>query len=99
MAKDKKIPPIALEKLFLEVSQKLICMAKVQNSSGITLDLPFTEYDFYDLYRQTFEKSELGRIRRKLPLHGIAENLGLTKKSMRVKRGRRSYFTARARLR
>ena len=69
-------------------------MAKVQNFSGITPDLPFTEYDFYDLYRQTFEKSELGRIRRKLPLHEIAENLGLTRKSMREKRGRRSYFTA-----
>ena len=69
-------------------------MAKVQNFSGITPDLPFTEYDFYDLYRQTFEKSELGRIRRKLPLHDMAENLGLTRKSMRGKRGRRSYFTA-----
>ena len=69
-------------------------MAKVQNFSGITPDLPFTEYDFYDLYRQTFEKSELGRIRRKLPLHEMAENLGLTRKSMREKRGRRSYFTA-----
>ena len=78
----------------MEVSQKLICMAKVQNFSGITPDLPFTEYDFYDLYRQTFEKSELGRIRRKLPLHDMAENLGLTRKSMRGKRGRRSYFTA-----
>lgn len=73
----------------MEVSQKLICMAKVQNFSGITPDLPFTEYDFYDLYRQTFEKSELGRIRRKLPLHEMAENLGLTRKSMREKRGRR----------
>ena len=46
-------------------------MAKVQNFSGITPDLPFTEYDFYDLYRQTFEKSELGRIRRKLPTQHI----------------------------
>ena len=69
-------------------------MAKVQNFSGITPDLPFTEYDFYDLYRQTFEKSELGRIGRKLPLHEMAENLGLTGKSMRRKRGRRAYFTA-----
>ncbi len=68
-------------------------MAKVQNLSGISPDIPFTEFDFYDLYRQTFEKIELGRIRQKLPLHEMAENFGLTRKSMRVKRGRRSYFT------
>lgn len=69
-------------------------MAKVQNFSEISPDLPFTEFDFYDLYRQTFGKSELGRIRRKLPLHEIAEkNFGLTRKSMRPKRGRRAYFT------
>ena len=92
--KIKKIPPTALTKLFLEVSQKLICMAKVQNISGITPAFPFTEYDFYDLYRQAFEKSELGRIRHKLPLHEMAaENLGLTRKSMRVRQGRRAYFT------
>ena len=76
----------------MEVSQKLICMAKVQNFSGISPNLPFTEFDFYDLYRQTFEKSKLGRIKKKLPLGEMAENLGL-KSSMRPKRGRRSYFT------
>lgn len=52
-------------------------MAKVQNFSEISPDLPFTEYNFYDLYRQTFENSELGRIKKKLPLHEMAENLGL----------------------
>lgn len=61
LAKDKRIPPIALEKPNLEVSQKLICMAKVQNFSGISPDLPFTEFDFYELYRQTFATSELGK--------------------------------------
>ena len=61
-------------------------MAKVQNISGITPAFPFTEYDFYDLYRQTFEKSELGMIKQKLPLHEVAENLGLTGKSMRARR-------------
>ena len=68
-------------------------MAKVQNFSGITPNLPFTEYDFYDIYRRTFEKSELGRIKQKLPLYEMAENFGLTSKSMREKRGRRAYFT------
>lgn len=43
------------------------------------------EFDFYDLYRQTFEYSELGRIRKKLPLREMAENLGLMNKSMRPK--------------
>lgn len=68
-------------------------MAKVQNFSGISPNLPFTEFDFYDLYRRTFEKSELGRIRRMLPLHEMAENFGLTSKVMRPKLGRRAYFT------
>ncbi|MCM1178420.1 MAG: hypothetical protein NC115_10640 [Bacteroidales bacterium] len=63
-------------------------MAKVQNFSEISPNLPFTEFDFYDLYRNTFEKSDLGRIRQKLPLHEMAENLGL-KNSTRPKRGRR----------
>ena len=89
----KRIPPTALNKLFLEVLQKLICMAKVQNFSGISPNLPFTEFDFYDLYRRTFEKSELGRIRRMLPLHEMAECFGLTSKVMRPKLGRRAYFT------
>lgn len=36
-------------------------MSKIRNFTEITPNLPFTEYDFYDLYRETFEKSELGR--------------------------------------
>lgn len=67
-------------------------MAKVRNFPGISPDLPFTEFDFYDLYRQTFEHSELGRIKKKLPLGEMAENLGLSS-IMRPKRGRRLYFT------
>lgn len=86
------MPPSALTKLFLEVTQKLICIVKVQNFSGITLDLPFTEYDFYDMNRRTFEKSELRRSVHKLPLHKMAESMEL-RNSMRVKNGRRSYFT------
>ena len=68
-------------------------MAKVQNFSGISPDLPFTEYGFYDLYRKTFENNELGRIKQKLPLQEMAESFGPTSKSMRPRRGRRSYFT------
>jgi len=68
-------------------------MAKVQNFAGISPNLPFTEYNFYDLYKQTFENSELGRIKKMLPLREMAENFGLTNRSMRPKVGRRSYFT------
>ena len=53
----------------------------------------FTEFDFYASYRSTFEKTELGRMRRLLPLHELAENFGLVNKSMKRKRGRKSYFT------
>ena len=88
-----KIPPTGPEKLNLEVSQKLICMAKVRNLAEIAPNIRFTEFDFYDLYRSTFEKSELGRIKRLLPLREMAENFGLVRKSLRPKLGRRSYFT------
>lgn len=76
----------------MEVSQKLICMAKVQNFSEISPDLPFTEFDFYELYRRTFETSGLGKIRKRLPLREMAENFGLISKSMRAKKGRKTYF-------
>ena len=88
-----KIPPTGPAKLNLEVSQKLICMSKVRNLAEIAPNIGFTEFDFYDLYRSTFEKSELGRIKRLLPLREMAENFGMVSKSLRPKLGRRSYFT------
>ena len=77
----------------MEVSQKLICMSKVRNLAEIAPNIGFTEFDFYDLYRSTFEKSELGRIKKLLPLREMAENFGLVSKSLKPKLGRRSYFT------
>lgn len=68
-------------------------MSKVQNFAGLTQSLPFTEFDFYESYRQTFEKTELGRMRKLLPLHQMAETFGLVNKSLQPKRGRKSYFT------
>lgn len=55
--------------------------------------MPFTEFDFYESYRQSFEKTELGRMRKLLPLHQMAETFGLVNKSLQPKRGRKSYFT------
>ena len=69
-------------------------MSKVRKVAEITANIPFTEFNFYDLYRSTFEKSELGRMKKLLPLHEMAENFGLVSKSMKPKLGRKSYFTA-----
>ena len=77
----------------MEELKKNIAMTKVQNFAEITPNIPFTEFNFYDLYRSTFEKSELGRIKKLIPLGRMAENFGLTSKSMRPKRGRKPYFT------
>ena len=36
-------------------------MTKVRNFVEITPNLPFSEFNFYELYRETFEKSELSK--------------------------------------
>ena len=46
---------------------KLICMSKVRNFAELAPNIGFSEFDFYDLYRSTFEKSELGRMKKLLP--------------------------------
>ena len=56
---------------------KLICMSNLRNFAEIAPNIGFSEFDFYDLYRSTFEKSELGRMKKLLPLHEMAENFGL----------------------
>ena len=53
----------------------------------------FSEFNLYDLYRSTFEKSELGRMKKLLPLHAMAENCGLVSKSLKPKLGCKSSFT------
>ena len=77
---------------YLGIAKKL-AMSKIQNYAEITPNIPFTEFNFYNLYRSTFEKSELGRIKKLLPLREMAENFGLTSRSLRPRRGRKSYFT------
>ena len=44
-------------------------MSKVRKFAEITPNLPFSEFNFYELYRETFEHSELGRMKKILPLH------------------------------
>ena len=67
----------------MEESQNKSACQKIRNLSNIQQEIAFTEFDFYDLYRSTFEKSELGRIKKLLPLHAMAENFGLVSKSLR----------------
>ena len=69
-------------------------MAKVQQLAEITPNLPLTEYDFYEFFRTTFETSELGRMKRLLPLRKMADNLGLVRRGTMPRRGSRPYFTA-----
>ena len=64
-------------------------MAKVQHFSGISKRIPFEGFDFYDLFRVTFENSELGRMKRLLPLHEMAVNFGLVSNHPVRKRGPR----------
>ena len=88
----KRIPPTGRGKLNLEESQnKSACQVRI--FAELAPNIGFSEFDFYDLYRSTFEKSELGRMKKLLPLHAMAENFGLVSKSMRPKLGRKSYFT------
>ena len=68
-------------------------MTKIRNFAEITPNLPFTEYNFYEEFRGSFEKTELGRMKKILPLREMAESLKLVNKSMVPKRGRKSYFT------
>lgn len=44
-------------------------------------------------YKSTFEKSELGRIKKLLSFREMAESFGQTRKSLRPRLGRRSFFT------
>lgn len=71
-------------------------MAKVRHLSDIQQEIAFTEFDFYQQYVETFKTSELGKIKRLLPLHEMAISFGLIEekpKSLRTPRGRKSFFS------
>lgn len=76
-------------------------MSKVRNLSDIQQGIAFTEFDFYQRHVETFKTSGLGRIKSLLPFREMAISFGLTderKKSIRVKRGRKSFFTPEGRV-
>ena len=58
---------------------------KARYYSEMAPNIAFPEFNFYELYYSTFEKSELGRIKKLLPLREMAEDFGLVRKSMRPK--------------
>lgn len=68
-------------------------MAKVQKLSELSQSFSFTEYDFYEHYLRTFETTVLGKMKKLLPLHELAESFGLVSKRRRPKRGPKPYFT------
>ena len=68
-------------------------MAKVQRLSELSQSLPFTEYDFYDLYQKTFAGTVLGMMKKVLPLREMADTFGLVSKRQVPKRGAKPYFS------
>lgn len=72
-------------------------MAKVQNLSEISPELPFTEYDFYDFYTESFRTTELGRMHSLIPFKQLVEDFGLRRHN-RHKCGRKPFFTPEGKL-
>ena len=68
-------------------------MAKIQKLSELSQSISFTEYDFYEHYRRTFENTVLGKMKKSLPLREMAESFGLVSNRRAPKRGRKPYFT------
>lgn len=64
-------------------------MSKVQKISEIAPTLPFTEYDFYESYKSSFQKSELGKLHQSFPLAEISNSLKL--KASQI--GRKNFFS------
>jgi len=64
-------------------------MRKIRNFSDLQPTIGFTEFDIYQDYRQSFHKSELGKVYSLFPFSALSKELGLKEKSL----GRDSYFS------
>ena len=64
-------------------------MVKIRKLSEIEPTLGFTEFDILEKYRQSFEKSELGRLHSLFPFSELAQQMGLHESRL----GRKSYFS------
>ena len=65
---------------------------KIQKLSELSQSISFTEYDFYEHYRRTFENTVLGKMKKSLPLREMAESFGLVSNRRAPKRGRKPYM-------
>ena len=66
---------------------------KARNFSEIAPNIAFPEFNFYELDYFNFREERIGQDTKLLSLREMAENFGLVRKSMRLKLGRRSFFT------
>ena len=64
-------------------------MRKIQNFSDLHPMIGFSEFDFYENFRLSFSDSELGKLRRLLPIEELARTIGLTSSHL----GRNAYFS------
>ena len=64
-------------------------MVKIRKISEIEPTLGFTEFDILEKYRQSFEKSELGRLHSLFPFSELAQQMNLHESRL----GRKSYFS------
>ena len=65
----------------------------ILNLTEISPNLPFTEYEFYEEYRDAYEKTELGWMKKILLLREMAKSFGLVGEIRRPSRGRCFYFS------
>ena len=92
MYRIRKIPPTTVGKCKSGELQ-INCDGKSTTYFWNNQRLPFEDLDFYDLFRITFENSELGRMKRLLPLHEMAVNFGLVSNRYERKRGPKPFFS------
>jgi len=69
-------------------------MRKIRKISDIVPIICFTEYDIYEDYRQSFQKSELGKVHALFPFTAIAKAIGLQENRL----GCKSYFSPEGKL-
>ena len=69
-------------------------MSKIQKLSDLEGQIPFSEFDFYKRYQQSFYASELGQLFCAIPFSSLADSLGLKDS----RKGHNPYFSAEGKL-
>ena len=63
-------------------------------SSLVYHNIPFTEFNFYELYRRLSRRASSVNTKQELPLQEMAENFELANRRTRPKCERQTYFTS-----